>query len=213
MGLPISKPAPGTHKQMAELNELFKPSKVCSLEKATDPYQAVMTYRATTLESGRTSAELLMGKRICTRIHTLPTMLDPSLPYLEQFRKKDASLKVREKEKYDKRHSNITLPDITPGEHVWLPDQKVEGTVLDKAGTLRSYTVETPSGELRRNRRLLNLLPGTPKADWKPVSPDTSSTPPAVEKANTPVGPPATVVSTRTNCCSREIRLPERFRD
>ena len=122
MGLPISKPAPGTHKQMAELNELFKPSKVCSLEKATDPYQAVMTYRATTLESGRTSAELLMGKRICTRIHTLPTMLDPSWPYLEQFRKKDASLKVREKEKYDKRHSNITLPDITPGEHVWLPD-------------------------------------------------------------------------------------------
>ena len=140
-------------------------------------------------------------------------MLDPGWPYLEQFREKDASLKARQKENLDKRHSAKILPDIPPGERVWLPDQKVEGTVLDKAGTPRSYTVETPSGELRRNRRHLNLLPGTPKADSKSDNPDTSSTPSAVEKANTPVRPPATVVPTRTARCGQEIRLPERFRD
>ena len=32
---------------------------------------------------------------------------------------------------------------------VWLPDKKVEGTVVDKAGLPRSYTVETPKGQLR----------------------------------------------------------------
>ena len=147
MGLPTSQPAPGTHKPMAKLNELFKPSKVCSLEKATDPYQAIMAYRATTLESGLRPAELLMGKKT---LHKDPypakTMLDPSWSYPEQFGEKDA--KVRKKENFDKRHFAKTLPDIPPGERVWLPDQKVEGTVLDRVGTPRSYTVETPSGEL-----------------------------------------------------------------
>ena len=98
------------------------------LKKATDPYQALMAYRATPLESGLRPAELLMGRKIRTRVPTLPTLLEPSWPYLEQFREKDASLKARQKENFDKRHSAKILPDIPPGERVWLPDQKVERT-------------------------------------------------------------------------------------
>lgn len=182
------------------------------LKKATDPYQALMAYRATPLESGISPAELLMGRKIRTKVPTLPTLLDPSWPYLERFREKDASLKARQKENFDKRHSAKVLPHIPPGERVWLPDQKVEGTVVANAGTPRSYTVKTPSGHLRRNRRHLNLLPGTPKADSDPGGPDTSSTPPVGEKTNTPAHPP-TPVPSRTTRCGREIRLPERFRD
>lgn len=183
------------------------------LKKATDPYQALMAYRATPLESGISPAELLMGRKIRTKVPTLPTLLDPSWPYLERFREKDASLKARQKENFDKRHSAKVLPHIPPGERVWLPDQKVEGTVVANAGTPRSYTVKTPSGHLRRNRRHLNLLPGTPKADSDPGGPDTSSTPPVGEKTNTPAHPPTPVVPSRTTRCGREIRLPERFRD
>ena len=143
----------------------------------------LMAYRSTPLESGISPAELLMGRKICTRVPTLPTLLCPSWPYLEQFRQKDASLKTRQKTDFDRRHSAKTLPDLPPGEHAWLPDQKAEGTVVDRAGSPRSYVVETPNGQLRRNRRHLNLLPGTLKADAVATSP----TSPVVGKTDSPM--------------------------
>ena len=105
---------------------------------------------------------------------------------------------------------------LLPGEHVWLPDKKVEGTVVDIAGPPRSYTVETPKGQLRRNRCHLNHLPETPNADTSTALNSSSSdvrtaecpepTVPATA-ASTPVAP------TRTTRCGREIRTSERFRD
>ena len=49
-----------------------------TLKKPTDPYQALMAYRATPLESGLSPAELLMGRKIRTRVPALLTLLDPS---------------------------------------------------------------------------------------------------------------------------------------
>ena len=111
------------------------------LKKPSDPYKTLIAYCATPLESGLSPAELLMGRKIHTRIPTSPDNLRPSWSYLE------------------------TLPDLLPGERVWLPDKKVEGTVVDKAGPPCSYTVETPKGQLRRNRRHLNDLPEAPNTD------------------------------------------------
>jgi len=69
---------------------------------------------------------------------------------------------------------------------------------VDIAGPPRSYTVETPKGQLRRNRRHLNRLPETPNADTSTAlnssSPDVriaecpEPTVPATA-ASTPVGP------------------------
>ena len=114
------------------------------LKKTSDPYKALMAYRATTLESGLSPAELLMGRKIRTRIPTSPSNLNPCWPYLEQFRENDTSLKDRQKRDFDRRHSAKSLPELHPGERVWLPDKKLEGTVVDKAGPPRSYTVESP---------------------------------------------------------------------
>ena len=105
-----------------------------------------------------------MGRKICTQVPTVPAQLIPSWLYLEQFREKDASLKARQKKNFDKRHFATNLSDLSPGERVWLPDRRVEGTVLDKVGTPRSYAVETPNGKLRRNRHHLNPLPDPPEA-------------------------------------------------
>ena len=58
----------------------------------------------------------------------------------------------------DMRRSTKRLPDLLPGDPVWIPDQKVAGTVLNKAGTPRYYSNETPKGQLRRNRCHLNSL-------------------------------------------------------
>ena len=103
-----------------------------------------------------------MERKIRTQVPTVPAQLIPSWHYLEQFREKDASLKARQKKSFDKRHFAKNLSDLSPGEHVWLPDQRVEVTVLDKVGTPRSHAVETPNGELRRNRCHLNPLPDPP---------------------------------------------------
>jgi len=186
------------------------------LKKTPDPYKALMAYRATPLESGPSLAELPMGRKIRTRIPTSPSNLKPSWPYLEQFREKDASLKERQRRDFDRRHSAEVLPDLLPGECVWLPDKKVEGTVVDIAGPPRSYTVETPKGQLRRNRRHLNRLPETHNADTSTVL---NSSSPDVRTAECPEPTvPATAASspvapTRTTRCGREIRTPERFRD
>ena len=117
-------------------------------------------------------------------------------PYLEQFRENDASLKDRQKRHFDRRPSAKTIPELHPGERVWLPDKKGEGTVVDRAGPPRSYTVETPKGQLRRNRRHLNRLPETPDTDTSTAlrltspSPDVqTATSPEPADSATPVAP------------------------
>ena len=182
------------------------------LKKTSDPYKALMAYRATPLESGLSPAELLMGRKIRTRIPTSPSNLNPCWPCLEQFRENDASLKDRQKRDFDRRHSAKTLPELHPGERVWLLDKKVDGAVVGKAGPPRSYTVETPKGQLKRNRRHLNRLSETPNTD---TSKTLSSPSPDVQTATSPE--PTTlatpVAPRRTTRSGREIRLPERFKD
>ena len=83
---------------------------------------------------------------------------------------------------------------------------------MDKAGPPRSYTVETPEGQLRRNRRHLNPLPEMPNTD---TSTAFSSPSPDVQTATSPepTSPAAPVATRRTTRRGREIRLPEHFKD
>ena len=188
------------------------------LKKAQDPYKALMAYRATPLESGLSPAELLMGRKIRTRLPVLPAHLVPDWPYLDQFREKDGKLKARQKANFDTRHAAKSLPDLHPGDPVWLQDQKTEGTVLHKAGTPRSYIIQTPNGHLRRNRRHLNLLPETPiqsERGPKLVTPSAASTPdhapslPLQEKTSTPEH----TAEGQTTRSGRVVKLPARFKD
>ena len=177
------------------------------LKKAQYPYRALIAYRATPLESGRSPAELSMGRKIRTRVPTVLAQLNPSWHYLEQFREKDASLKDRQKTNFDKRPLARNLTDHSPVERAWLPGQRVEGTVLDKADT----SVETPNGELRRNRHHLNLLPETSEAgnQGDNAVPDQAS--PSV-KTSSPVQTPTPTTPKKTMRSGRKIRLPERFK-
>ena len=85
--------------------------------------------------------------------------------------KKNAFLKGRQKRNFNKQHGAKFLPEHDPGDCVSLPAQKVEGKVVDKAGPLCSYMVQTPRPLLSRNRPHLNSLPELPKVE------NTSSTP------------------------------------
>ncbi|UYV78565.1 K02A2.6-like, partial [Cordylochernes scorpioides] len=100
-----------------------------SFKKEEDCYLTLQAYRTMPLESGYSPAELLMGRRLRTSIPAIESSLMPSLPPLQQ------------------------------GDSVWIRDQRVEGTVLHKSEEPRSYWVQTPQGEVRRNRLHLTPLP------------------------------------------------------
>ena len=103
-----------------------------------------------------------------------------------------------------------TSQTFNPGERVWLPDRRVEGTVLDKVGTPRSYAVETPNGELKRNRCHLNPLPDPPEAGNQRESAVPDQALPSI-KINSPMQTPTSTTPRRTMRSGCEIRLPERL--
>ena len=47
------------------------------------------------------------------------------------------------------------MPELAPGDKVWVTDKEVPGAVVQQAHTPRSYIVDTPSAVIRRNRRHL----------------------------------------------------------
>ena len=102
------------------------------LEQSSDPYMAILSYRATPLPWCNLSpAELLIGRRLKTDIPQPWKAFTPEWPHLFGFREKDKEWKERQKSDYDKRHrvKNLTpLPDDQP---VWVQtgDRQVAGRV------------------------------------------------------------------------------------
>ena len=71
------------------------------LKKADDPYVALLNYRATPLQHGSSPAELLMGRKLRTRVPTLPTQHVPDGRDMSKFQETDAHLKLQQKINYD----------------------------------------------------------------------------------------------------------------
>jgi len=124
------------------------------LTKSDDPYLGLLAYRTTLLENGYSPAELLMGRRICTTIPTVNSQFKPKLPNNQMVRKKEATIKQRQKSNYDRRHRVRSLSPLKEGDNVLLPDG-AHGQMTRPADMPRSYQVETDTGTLRRNRRQL----------------------------------------------------------
>ena len=133
-----------------------------TLKKASDPYIALLNYRATPFPwCQRSPAELLMGRRLRTCIPQIPEQLIPTWPYLEEFKKLNLKVKKKQKRDFDKRHRSQELDGLPENAKVWVTseDRHVEGRVVQPATSPRSYLVETPSGIVRRNRWHLNVVP------------------------------------------------------
>lgn len=132
------------------------------LRNSDDPHLALLTYRATPMPwCERSPSELLFGRRIRTTLPLTQTSLTPNWNYLPQFKKDNQQFKETQKRNFDKGHQAKSKPEIPSGTEVVLnsEDQPIQGTVLQPAETPRSYVVQTPSGELRRNQSHLNVLP------------------------------------------------------
>ena len=134
------------------------------LKRATDPYQALLSYRATPLPwCGLSPAELSMGRRLRTAIPQTDKQLTPEWSYLSEFRRKNDHAKRQQKAAFDCRHRVTELPDLPDDTEVWVASngERIPGRVTSSATTPRSYLINTPSGTVRRNRQHLNIVPTT----------------------------------------------------
>ena len=90
------------------------------LQKAEDPYKALLVYRSTSLHSGYSPAELLMSRRLRTTLPVVPSKLCPSLPDFHLVRKKEEQARERQINKFDTRHRAASLEPLLPGDNVWV---------------------------------------------------------------------------------------------
>jgi len=90
------------------------------LQKAADPYLALLAYPSTPLQHGWSPAELSMGRKLRSRIPVRSEILCPEWSYLKQFQEADAHIKKRQKEDFDRRHRARNLPPLQPETYVWL---------------------------------------------------------------------------------------------
>ena len=108
-------------------------------------------------------------------------------------------------EDFDREHRVHDLPEIPDDTEVWVTSDAgpIPGRIVTAAETPRSYVVETPTGEVRRNRSQLRVQPETPTAgeetpadgEDQPPPPQPSQDPPKVimtrSRTGTQVRPPA----------------------
>ena len=103
-----------------------------------------------------------MGRKLRTTMPSLTSTLQPRVISHKEVRERDAVMKRRQKEDYDRRHGVQPLPELGPGDPVIKTDGekgwKLPGEVVRKYAP-RSFLVQTPRGHLRRNRRHLKQIP------------------------------------------------------
>ena len=123
------------------------------LKKEEDPYLALLNYRSTPLESGKSPAELMLNRKIRNRIPLFRREKKD-----QTFRKRDKQAKMRQKRNFDQRHRVKKLPSLKPGQPVWIKTPKTtEAIVLPTPASSRSVNVKTETGVTRRNRSHLRL--------------------------------------------------------
>uniref|UniRef100_A0A8C9WWT4 Integrase catalytic domain-containing protein n=1 Tax=Sander lucioperca TaxID=283035 RepID=A0A8C9WWT4_SANLU len=132
------------------------------LKKSSDPYLALMAYRAAPLANGHSPAELLMGRKIRTPVPVIPSQLNPRWTDMENLKRTEQRYRQKQKQNYDRRHRARNMPLLQQGDRVWVKDMLERGKVVSNAGTPRSYIIETPRGTLRRNRYHLSSTPTAP---------------------------------------------------
>ncbi|KAL8582115.1 hypothetical protein ACOMHN_004035 [Nucella lapillus] len=132
------------------------------LKKADDPYLALLMYRSTPLANGLSPAEILMGRKLQTKLPVLPSTLQPSIPDLQKLKRLEEENKVKQQANCNKRHAVRELPPLHPGDSVFIKDIQRQVQVIQPHANPRSYLVRTEQGTLRRNRTHIVATPGDP---------------------------------------------------
>ncbi|XP_054290020.1 uncharacterized protein K02A2.6-like [Macrosteles quadrilineatus] len=127
------------------------------LTKNKDPTLALLEYRSTPGPSGYSPSELLMGRRLRTRLPSLTKDLKPKMVDHKTFRELDKLYRATQADYFNKRHGVRDEKQFTIGCNVYIPDRREDGKIVNKVAP-RSYTVKTNEGMLRRNGVMLRQL-------------------------------------------------------
>ena len=168
------------------------------LKNAKDPYMVLLMYRSTPLAWCNLSpAELLMGRRLRTTLPQIDDQLRPQCKYLETFRKQNSEFKQKQKSAYDRRHRTNSLPPIADDTKVWVSGGQttIPGQIYSQANIPRSYIVNTPGGQIRRNRQHLYVIPDSANDNQRTLNSSSSETsvlpgPPTHSRTGTDIRPP-----------------------
>ena len=112
-----------------------------------------------------------MADATLTSVSTTRESRKPQVPDEEVVRERDKLLKVKQKENFNKQHGARAIPSFKTGQLVWLLNSETEAHVEEQVTPIaRSYTVNTPQGQVRQNRRdLIELPPCTSPDESFPV--------------------------------------------
>ena len=159
------------------------------LEKADDPYVALMEYRASRIRNGYSPSELLFNRQIKTLLPTAPGNLQPKLVNATKIAERENSVREQTKLNYDNRRRARPLQPLEEGDRVHVKNLKTDGNIVQSALFPRSYIVDTPRGTIRRNRRHLVKLHQPSSADdtpvHQPISADDTPVPREICRENT----------------------------
>ena len=111
-----------------------------------------------------------MGRRLRTMVPQIREWFMPGWPYVKEFKTKNRAYKEKQKEIYDRSHRVKSRADMEDGTLVWVSNpvgERSQGQVVAPANTPRSYVVEMPMGEVRRNSSHL-----VPRVDGSPQNAD-----------------------------------------
>ena len=129
------------------------------LKKEKDPYLALLNYRATPLLQGQSPAELLMHRKLRTRVPAV--RVDPSTSQDAEFREKDKRIKDRMKRNFDQRHRARPLPPVKEGQSVRVKTPTETDAVVLRSvpgSNQRSVPLRTENGRVTsRNRSQLRF--------------------------------------------------------
>lgn len=127
------------------------------LRKSGDPNHALLAYRSTPLENGYSPAQLLMSRNLRTTLPITRKQRKPEAVERSDLVDKEESIRERQKN-LNQHHRARELPQLEPGNTVWIPDRGTSGTVVEETAPC-SHIVGTTDGTYRRNRRHLIQMP------------------------------------------------------
>ena len=95
-----------------------------------------------------------MSRKLHTGVPRHADELRPETPDYDHIRRKEREYQAKLKFNYDHRHRVVEGEELSPGDRVWIPDLKAEGTVIKQHKSPRSVVIQNSNGLVRRNWRM-----------------------------------------------------------
>lgn len=113
------------------------------LKKNENPYLGLLAYRSAPLRNGLTPAELLMSRKLKTRLPATPEVFKPTEVDRKEVARKEQAYTENYTRNYNEHHRVVTLPSLSVGDRVYIRDQQKYGEIQERHNNPRSYKLVT----------------------------------------------------------------------